>query len=64
MVLPVEAIGADEVEFEGARRNICDYYLSEGIPVFLTLERAAEALANLVSYYERRDAISSSDSSN
>ncbi len=64
MVLPVEALGADELEIEGARRIICDYYLSQGIPVYLTLERAAKALANLVGYYERRDAISSSDSGN
>lgn len=63
MVLPVEAIGADALEFEGARRNICDYYLSQGIPVYLTLERAAKALANLAGYYERRDAISSSSDS-
>ncbi len=59
MVLPVEATGADELEFEGARRNICDYYLREGIPVYLTLERAAKALSNLVGYCERRDSISS-----
>ena len=57
MVLPVEATGADDVEIEGARRNICDYYLGEGIPVFLTLERAVKALANLVGYWEHRDAI-------
>jgi len=64
MVMPVEAIGADTIEFEGARRNVCDYYLGEGIPVFLTLERAARALSNLVGYYEHRDAISSPGSSN
>ncbi len=63
MVLPVEATEADAVEFEGARRKSRDYYLGEGIPTFLTLERAARALANLIGYYERRDAVSSSDSS-
>ena len=57
MVLPVDAPEADAAEFEGARRHIRDYYLGEGIPVFLTLERAAKALANLVGYYERRDAV-------
>ena len=59
MVLPVEAIGADAVEFEGARRSVRDYYLSQGLPVYLTLERAAKALANFLGYYDRRDAISS-----
>jgi len=63
MVLPVEAIGADALQFEGARRNTRDYFLSEGLPVYLTLERAAKALANLIGYYEFRDAVSSSDSS-
>ncbi len=61
MVLPVEATGADTVEIEGARRNACDYYLGEGIPVFLTLERAARALANLVGYCKHRDLILSSE---
>ena len=61
MVLPVEATGAAAVEFEGARRNIRDYFFREGIPAYLTLERAAKALANLVGSYERRDAISSSN---
>jgi acyl-CoA synthetase (NDP forming) len=59
MVLPVEAIGADALQFEGARRNTCDYFLSKGLPVFLTLERAVKALANLIGYYEHRDAVSS-----
>ena len=59
IVLPVEAIGADVLEFEGARRELCDYYLGQGIPVYLTLERAAKALSNFFGYYQRRDAISS-----
>jgi hypothetical protein len=57
MVMPVEAIGTDTLEAEGARRNICDYFLGQGIPVYLTLERAAKALSNLIGYYEHRDAI-------
>ena len=52
VVLPVEAAGVDAIEYEGARRKVCDYYLGEGIPVFLTLERAAKALANLANYYK------------
>lgn len=61
MVLPVEAIGADALELEGDRRNACEYYLKEGIPVFLTLERAAKALTNLAGYYEHRNSISSAN---
>ena len=57
IVLPVEAMGANAVELEGARRHTRDYYLGEGIPVYLTLERATRALANLDDYYKRRDAI-------
>ncbi len=60
MVMPVEATAADAVEFEGARRSLTDYYLGQGLPVYLTLERAAKALANLIGYYQRRDAMSSS----
>ncbi len=60
MVLPVEATESDAIEFEGARRKLRDYYLEQGIPVFLTLGRAARALANCVGYYQRRNAISSS----
>jgi acyl-CoA synthetase (NDP forming) len=59
MVLPVEANGPEDIDFEEARRKVVDYYLSEGIPVFLSLERAVKALANLVNYYERRDTIAS-----
>jgi len=64
IVLPVEAMGANAIEPEGARRHTRDYYLGEGIPVYLTLERATRALANLDSYYERRDAILSPESGN
>ncbi len=52
MVLPVEAVTADAVETERSRRRICDYFTGEDIPVYLTLERAAKALANMVGYYE------------
>ncbi len=43
-------------------RNASNHYLSEGIPVFLTLERAAKALANLVGHYKHCDTISTPDS--
>ena len=57
MVMPVESVGSDLLEFEGARRKLSDYYLEQGIPVFLTLERAAKALANIIGYYEYMDAL-------
>lgn len=58
MVLAVEATGADAIEFEGVRRSVGDYFLKEGIPVFLTLERAAKALSNFLSYHEHRESVS------
>ncbi len=63
MVLPVEAMALEpeHIKAEEARRKVANYYLAEGIPVFLTLERAVKALANIIGYYERRDAIASSE---
>jgi len=61
MVLPVEAMALEHIEAEEARRKVVNYYLAEGIPVFFTLERAVKALANVIGYYERRDATVSSD---
>ena len=57
--MPVEAISGDMLESEGERRKIRDFYLQNGIPVFLTKDRAAKALANLTGYYLRRQAASS-----
>lgn len=51
VVMPVEAIGADVLEMEGARRRIRDHFLSAGIPVYLTLESAARALMGFTGYY-------------
>lgn len=61
MVLPVEAVAPEHIDAEESRRKVVNYYLAEGIPVFLTLERAVKALANVIGYYERRDAIVSSN---
>ena len=60
IVLPVEAIALEFLEREGNRRKSRDYYLSEGIPVFLTLDRAIRALANLDNYYRHRETFLSS----
>jgi acyl-CoA synthetase (NDP forming) len=61
IVLPVEAMAPEHIEDEEARRKVAKYYLAEGIPVFLTLERAVKALANVVGYYERHATIASID---
>jgi acyl-CoA synthetase (NDP forming) len=53
IVLPV---GGDEVEMtkvEEERRKIRDRYLSMKIPSYPTLERAARAVANVATYYEK-----------
>jgi acyl-CoA synthetase (NDP forming) len=60
MVLPVDTVAPEHIKAEEARRKVANYYLAEGIPVFLTLERAVKALANVIGYYERRDAITPS----
>jgi acyl-CoA synthetase (NDP forming) len=60
MVLPMDTVAPEHIKAEEARRKVANYYLSEGIPVFLTLERAVKALANIIGYYERHDAIESS----
>ena len=59
MVLPVENIGTATLETEGARRQVCDYYLEQGLPVYLTLERAARALVNFTGYHQRNAVMSS-----
>ena len=60
VVLPIESFSSDDIEYERARRKVCEYYLSEGIPVFLTFERAVKALSNMTKYYEYIEAASSS----
>lgn len=60
IVLPVEAIAPEFIERENNRRKTRDYFHSEGIPVFLTLDRAIRALASVDQYYQRRQTILSS----
>ena len=55
VVMPVEAISVDSLESEGERRKIRDFFLQHGIPVYLTRERAAQALASLTGYYRHRN---------
>ena len=53
-VMPVEAVSMATLASEGERRHARDFLHERGIPVFLTLERAARALVNLTGYYRRR----------
>lgn len=59
VVMPVEAVGIAALEFEGTRRRVRDYYLEQGLPVYLTLERAAKALTNFTGYHRRNGILSS-----
>jgi len=52
VVLPVDATSADKIGLEAARRQVADYYLGEGIPVYTSIGRAAQALVNMIGYYE------------
>ena len=45
--------GSIGMEFEADRRHLRDYYLTRGIAVYPTLNRAAKALANVIQYKER-----------
>ncbi|HEX9897527.1 MAG TPA: CoA-binding protein [Dehalococcoidales bacterium] len=56
MVLPVESNGSEYAEAENARRRVADWYMQQGIPVFLTLERAAVTLSRFIGYWEHREA--------
>jgi len=59
MVLPLGSAGADSLGVEQARREFREFYISHGIPVYPTLERAARAVAHVVEYYEAAVALSS-----
>jgi acyl-CoA synthetase (NDP forming) len=52
MVLNEEVTDVELIEFELDRRNLRNYYLSHGIPVYPTVDRAVKALKNVVQYKE------------
>jgi len=56
MVLPVESNGSEYAEAENARRRVEDWFMQQGVPVFLTLERAAVTLSRFIGYWEHREA--------
>jgi acyl-CoA synthetase (NDP forming) len=53
MVLNEELSDDDKIEFEADRRLLRSYYLTKGLPVYPTVERAVKALANVVKYKKR-----------
>jgi acyl-CoA synthetase (NDP forming) len=53
MVLGEEVTDPEMMEYEADRRSLRNYYLSHGIPVYPTLERAVKALAQVVKYQEK-----------
>ncbi|MFQ5381122.1 MAG: acetate--CoA ligase family protein [Dehalococcoidia bacterium] len=53
IVLPVENTGSAALEAEGARRRVAEYFAEQGLPVYLTLERAAGALVRFTEYHRR-----------
>ena len=53
MVLGEEVTDSGMMEYEADRRNLREYYLSHGIPVFPTLERAVKALTHVVKYQQK-----------
>jgi acyl-CoA synthetase (NDP forming) len=55
VTLSEEVADAEMIEFEGDRRSLRHYYLTHGIPVYPTLERAVKALTNVLKYQERFD---------
>ena len=53
MVLSEEVSDAEMIGFEADRRELRNYYLDHGVPVYPTLERAIKSLAHFVKYQER-----------
>ena len=53
ITLAEEVTDVDLIEFEVDRRRLRQYYMTHGIPVYPSLERAARALANVLAYQKR-----------
>jgi len=54
MVLPFGSPETASLAVEKARREFCEFYLSHGVPVYPSLERAARAVSHVADYHERR----------
>jgi acyl-CoA synthetase (NDP forming) len=53
MVLNEEVTDVELIDFEKDRRTLRNYYLSHGIPVYPSVERAVRSIANVAKYNER-----------
>jgi len=53
LTLSEEVTDVELIEFEADRRRLRHYYVTHGIPVYPTLERAVKALTNVLKYQER-----------
>jgi acetyltransferase len=55
IIMPDDMTGADSIYLEEERRRIRDYFFSNGIPVFLSEQRAFTTLANLAKFKKRAE---------
>lgn len=53
IILPDDMTGADSIGLEAERRKIRDYFFANGIPVYLSEQRAFTALAHLARFKQR-----------
>ena len=53
MVLSEEVTDVEMIGFEADRRELRNYYLDQGIPVYPTLERAVKSLGHFAEYQQR-----------
>ena len=53
IILPDDMTGAESIYLEAERRKIRDYFFANGIPVYLSEQRAFTALAHLAGFKQR-----------
>jgi acyl-CoA synthetase (NDP forming) len=53
IILPDDMTGADSIYLEAERRKIRDYFFANGIPVYMSEQRAFTALAHLVNFKQK-----------
>ncbi len=57
VILPPGQLDVKSVTWEKKRRSIRNYYLTNGIPAFPSLERATRAVARFIHYHEQRSSL-------
>jgi len=55
IILPEDLTGVEAIALEEERRKIRDYYFTNGIPVYLTENRAFTAISHLASFKDSRE---------